>query len=63
MNRNGPHRLIDFNAWSPESSTNRRCNLGEVGVAMLKKPCHSEGGFPVSNAQAGPSGSRYRTLG
>lgn len=54
MNRNGPHRLIDFNAWSPESSTNRRCNLGEVGVAMLKKPCHSEGSFQFQMLKLDP---------
>jgi hypothetical protein len=35
--RNSPHRLIDLNTWSPESSTTRRCGFIGVGVALLEK--------------------------
>lgn len=37
---NGPHRLIDLNAWSPGNGTIRRSGLVGVAVALLAEVCH-----------------------
>jgi hypothetical protein len=40
VNRNGPHKLIDLNAWSPGSGTTRRYCLLGVGVVLWEEVCH-----------------------
>jgi hypothetical protein len=55
VDKNSPYRLIDLNAWLPESGTIRRCGLVGVGVAFLEEIRHWGVGFEVSDAQAKPS--------
>jgi hypothetical protein len=45
LNRHGPHRLRRLSAWLIQSGTIRRCGLVEVGVALLERVCHWEGGL------------------
>ena len=57
LNRKGPYKLIDLNAWSPGSGTIRRCDFVGVGLALVEEVCHCGVGFEVSNAQPRRSGS------
>ena len=52
LHKNGAHRFMDLNAWSPESSTIRI--WGHVGESVSRG---GDGDFEVSKVQARSCGS------